>query len=566
MFARFFLNFQLCTAGVLSLGLLLGGTTAWAQTPIENEVAKLLASDGTAFDEFGRSVAVDGDTAVIGTLYDDDNGRDAGSAYVFTRDSTGEWSEQAKLLASDGAPGDLFGYSVAMDGDMVVIGAPHDEDNGSLSGSVYVFTRDSTGGWGEQAKLLASDGATYDRFGWSVAVDGYTAVIGAYKDEDNGWYSGSAYAFTRDSTGGWSEQAKLLPSDGAADDRFGYSVAVDGDTAVIGADGDNDNGQSSGSAYVFTRDSTGAWSEQAKLFASDGAVSDQFGWSVAVDGYTAVIGAFGDDDNGPTSGSAYAFTRDSTGEWSEQAKLLAGDGVASDRFGHSVAVNGDTAVIGAYWDNDNGSDSGSAYVFSIYQEHPNQPPVAHAGGRYVKECTGPDGTEVTLDGSGSTDPDLPDDELTYEWTIDGRTASGVNPTVPLPPGLFSVDLKVTDLAGDVAEDATTATVEDTKPPKARAKLVPIKRHGGYRLFRVRFRCRDACDADVTTTAWLKAGNRKIAVENGQKVKFKFAKGAKIDNENGVVEIKAPFLHLVVKCEDASGNKSKDRHTIPRWWR
>ena len=511
MLTKRFLNFLLRTAGVLSLGLLLGGATAWAQTPIENEVAKLLASDGAAYDEFGGSVAVDGDTAVIGAFLDDDNGSWSGSAYVFTRDSTGAWTEQAKLLPSDGAADDLFGRSVAVDGDTVVIGAP--------------------------------------------------------RDDDNGWNSGSVYVFTRDSTGGWSEQAKLLPGDGAASDRFGWSVAVDGDTAVIGDHDDDDNGLNSGSAYVFTRDSTGAWTEQVKLLAGDGAEHDWFGWSVAVDGDTAVIGARQDDGNGVLSGgSAYVFTRDSTGAWTEQAKLLPSDGAADDLFGRSVAVDGDTAVIGAFRDDDNGPDSGSAYVFSIYQGHPNQPPIAHAGGHYVEECTGPDGTEVSLDGSGSTDPDLPDDELTYAWTIDGRTASGVNPTVQLPLGIFSVDLKVTDLAGETAEDATTATVEDTKPPKARAKLVPIKGGGGDRLFRVRFRCRDACDADVTTKAWLKAGKKKIPVQNGQKIKFERAKDVEIDNENGVLEIEAPFLHLVVKCEDASGNKSKDRHTIPRWWR
>ena len=159
------------------------------------------------------------------------------------------------------------------------------------------------------------------------------------------------------------EAQELLASDGAADDAFGYSVAVDGDTAVIGAVQDDDNGSNSGSAYVYTRSGT-TWSQQAKLTASDGAADDWFGTSVAVDGDTAVVGAYWDDDNGSKSGSAYVYTRSGT-TWSQQNKLTASDGAADDRFGGRVAVNGDTAVIGAMWHDDNGSNSGSAYVFAL---------------------------------------------------------------------------------------------------------------------------------------------------------------------------------------------------------
>ena len=330
---------------------------AWAQT--QNEIQKLLASAGAARGQFGISVAVDGDTAVIGVSADDDNGGDSGSAYVFTRDA-GVWTEQQKLAASDGAAGDLFGVSVAVDGDTAVIGALFDDDNGNNSGSAYVFTRSGTA-WTQQAKLIASDGAAHDVFGESVAVDGDTAVIGARLDDDNGVASGSAYVFIRSGTT-WAQQAKLAAGDAAALDRFGLSVAVDADTAVIGAHLDDDNGGASGSAYVFTRSGT-AWTQQQKLTASDGAASDFFGISVAMDADTAVIGASGRDDNGTGSGSAYAFTRIG-GMWSEQAKLTASDGAALDRFGFSVAVDADTAVIGARLDDDRGTDSGSAYVFT----------------------------------------------------------------------------------------------------------------------------------------------------------------------------------------------------------
>ena len=322
------------------------------------EQQKLTASDGAGANLFGISVAVHGDTAVIGSFFDDDNGSNSGAAYVFTRSAT-TWTEQAKLTASDGAAGDLFGVSVAVNGDTAVIGARSDDDNGTNSGSAYVFNRVGRT-WTQQAKLTGSDSTQSDRFGTSVAVDGNTAVIGAFFADD--FLSGSAYVFTR-SGSTWTEQQKLKASDATNSDFFGDSVALDGDTAVIGAHGDDDNGDLSGSAYVFTRSGT-TWTEQAKLSASDGATLDRFGESVAVAGDTAVIGARLDDDNGDDSGSAYVYTRSGT-TWTEQQKLTASDGAATDRFGVSVSVDGDTAMIGAHLDDDNGTNSGSAYVFAL---------------------------------------------------------------------------------------------------------------------------------------------------------------------------------------------------------
>ena len=324
-------------------------------SPLEN---KLTASDGAADDWFGYSVSIDGDTAIIGAIFDRDNGDFSGSAYVFVR-INGVWSEQQKLTASDGEAYDQFGWSVSIDGDTALIAAYGD---GSYSGSAYVYVR-SNGVWSEQAKLTASDAATTsDYFGYSVAIDGDTAVIGAYWDDDNGSNSGSAYVFVR-SNGVWSEQQKLTASDGAAGDYFGSSVAIDGDTVVIGAHWDDDNDYNSGSAYVYVR-SNDVWSEQAKLTASDGASRDFFGYSVAIDGDTALIGAYADNDNGANSGSAFMYVR-SNGVWSEQAKLTASDRAQYDDFGYSVSIDGDTAVIGAYGDNDNGYDSGSAYILPL---------------------------------------------------------------------------------------------------------------------------------------------------------------------------------------------------------
>ncbi len=346
--------------------LLFVAIPAWSVTPVE--VAKLLTADGAAGDQFGYSVALSGDTAVIGARFDDDdvNGLESGSAYVFTRSGT-TWSQQAKLTAADGASRDWFGVRVAISGDTAVITADADDDdvNGVDSGSAYVFTRSGTT-WSQQAKLTAADGAAVDLFGYSVALSGDTALFGARFDDDdvNGVDSGSVYVFIRSGTT-WSQQAKLTAADGAAGDEFGYSVALFGDTAVITADADDDdvNGVDSGSAYVFTRSGT-TWSQQAKLTAADSAAGDMFGVRVALSGDTALIGARFDDDDGVDSGSAYVFTRTGTA-WSQQAKLTAADSAAGDWFGYSVALSSDTALIGAHFNDhdDDGADSGSAYIF-----------------------------------------------------------------------------------------------------------------------------------------------------------------------------------------------------------
>ena len=364
-----------------------GDSTIAKYQLIQIDTSKLTASDGLRGDEFGISVAVDGDTAVIGAYQDDhtDAGGDtignAGSAYVFTKVS-GVWSQVAKLSAFDAATGDEFGYSVAVDGETVVVGAHLDDhtdgDTDDDEGAVYVFTKPFTG-WADMtqtAKLTAFGAAASDEFGISVAVDGNTVLVGAHQ-YDSG--KGAAYVFTKPYTG-WAdsnETAKFIASDAAANDEFGISVALDGDTAVIGAyqddhtdDGGNTIGNA-GSAYVFTKVS-GVWSQKAKLIASDGAANDEFGISVAVNSDTVVVGAYQDDDNGNKSGSAYAFTK-IEGGWNdatETAKLTASDGAADDKFGYSVAVDGDTVVIGAPYndynddDGDTDDDEGSAYVFT----------------------------------------------------------------------------------------------------------------------------------------------------------------------------------------------------------
>ncbi|NIO41284.1 MAG: hypothetical protein GTO41_14570, partial [Burkholderiales bacterium] len=325
--------------------------------------AKLEASDSSPSDNFGRSVALRDDTALIGAFGAGDNGSTRGAAYVFTRDGQGDWTERSKLSSSDGHWGDRFGYAVALQGDTALISAPgaNSSPSGPGPGVVYVFTREGAGKWTEVAKLQASDGLEDDEFGYAVALDGDIALIAAPSDDGNGEDSGSAYIFIRNEAGHWLEQAKLLNLDGSAWDHFGRSVALDGTTALISADGDDDIG----SVHVFDYNSAGQWTERDKILASDGAAGDVFGASIATTDRAAVIGAYGDEYNGWGSGAAYVYTQDGEGKWTEKAKLLASDRASDDQFGNSIAIDGNTIIVGAFANDDDGTNSGSAYVFSL---------------------------------------------------------------------------------------------------------------------------------------------------------------------------------------------------------
>ncbi len=325
--------------------------TATASADLGEQLFKLLPDDGAADDFFGSSVAISGATAIVGANGDDDNGNESGSVYLFDT-TTGE--QIAKLLPDDGAAEDFFGTFVAICGppgkEIAIVGAVWDQDNGTQSGSAYLF--DTTTGR-QIAKLLPKDGAAGDHFGFSVGISGTTAIVGASQDNDNGTASGSAYLF--DTTTG-RQIAKLLPDDGAVGEQFGVSVAISGATAIVGANGDDDNGGNSGSAYLFDA-TTGR--QIAKLLANDGAGGDFFGGSVAISGVTTIVGAGGDDHNG----SAYLFDISDPAKPTQIAKLLANDGAGGDSFGASVAISGDTAIVGAWVDDDNGLYSGSAYLF-----------------------------------------------------------------------------------------------------------------------------------------------------------------------------------------------------------
>jgi hypothetical protein len=390
------------------------------------------ASNTEAGDNFGVSVAISGDTMVVGATNEDSSAKgvdgdqndnsapDSGAVYVFVRDAMGKWSQQAYLKASNSAGSDFFGRRVALDGDTLVVGAPFEDssakgvdgnqaDNSSLSsGAAYVFVRDAMGKWSQEAYLKASNTASNDQFGVDVAISGDTIVIGAFGEDssapgvngdelkDDFESAGAAYVFVR-SGGDWKQQAYLKASNPGPGDFFGFSVAISGDTAVVGAhnedssatgiDGNpsDDGAPDSGAAYVFHR-TGGTWAQQAYLKASNTGPADSFGVDVAISGNTVAVGAHLEDssakgpyanqaDNGANgAGATYVFER-SGPTWFQQAYLKASNTGANDQFGLAVALAADVLVAGAYLEDsfakgvdgnqdDNGAvDAGAAYVF-----------------------------------------------------------------------------------------------------------------------------------------------------------------------------------------------------------
>ena len=370
--------------------------TPYNKTALPGPGTKITPSDGASGDTFGFGVAVGSGRIVVGALQDDDNGTDSGSAYVFDlegnqltkiianaggqpleffgesvavgngrivvgaagNDAFGPNTGAAYIFDLDGNPirgilgrdsteGDEFGHRVAVGNGRIVVGAPDNNDNGTSSGSAYIFSLDGH----EITKILASDAASGDQFGYSVAVGSGRIVVGASGNDDNGDRSGSAYIFDIDGN----EITKILASDGAPVDFFGQSVAVGSGRIVVGAPSDDDNGTSSGSAYIFDLDGN----EITKILPSDGASGDNFGFGVAVGSGRIVVGALFNDDNGTNSGSTYIFDLDGN----QLAKITASDAAAFDQFGYRVAAGSDRIVVSAPFSDDNGTNSGSAYIY-----------------------------------------------------------------------------------------------------------------------------------------------------------------------------------------------------------
>lgn len=344
----------------IALGALLVASTGLTGTAAQ----KLIAADGAAEDQFGYAVSADGGTVVVGSRLDDDNGTDSGSVYVFT--GAGQvWSQEAKLQPGSGMPFDQFGFAVSIDADTVLAGARWADGGGFVdAGEAWVFTRSGTS-WSEQAALLPDDVTAMQGFGFSVVVDGDLALIGAPGDSDGGSRAGAAYVFERQ-LGVWTQEAKLAASDAAPGDGFGLAVALDGGTALIGApDADLPAGTDAGAAYVFERDG-GTWTQRAKLVASDPESAGRFGHAVAASGEFLVVGAAADRPGGAAGArAAYVFLRHGA-SWIERQRLH-GMGSGSEQFGFSVGVEGRLLVVGSQEiTNPHGAISGSAYVYRLH--------------------------------------------------------------------------------------------------------------------------------------------------------------------------------------------------------
>jgi hypothetical protein len=371
---------------------------------VGSQQAYLKASNSTEQILFGYSLALDGDTLAVGAPDEDNGGGNSGAVYVFTRDGSGVWTEQAYLKASNAEAGDGFGFSVALDSDTLAVGAigeasgatgidgDQSDNSVGLSGAVYVFNRDAGGIWSQQAYIKASNTGQEDDFGGQVALSGDTLAVGAFGEgssatgvdgdqaDNNAFRSGAVYVFTRDASDVWSQQAYVKASNTDVEDRFGFALDLDSNTLAVGAheedssaagingnQSDNSAGES-GAVYVFTRDASGVWAQQAYLKAFNTDASDEFGIGLSLQGDSLAVGAFNEDSsatgiNGDQSdnsaggsGAVYLFTRHASGAWNEQAFIKASNTGIADQFGISVALDGDTLVVGA--DRESGSGTG----------------------------------------------------------------------------------------------------------------------------------------------------------------------------------------------------------------
>ena len=328
----------------------------WLANPI-----KIAPTDMDNDDFFGFSVAIDADRLIVGANHRQE-------ARIYQRytalGNNNAWYQQDTLTGSDGGNGDSFGLSVDISGDWAIVGAPYDDNaRGTDAGAVYFFQWTGSD-WVQRVKRLAADGAGGDIFGWSVAIHGDWAVVGApYEDNQRGGNAGSIYVFQRSGVS-WYQNSKHIASDGGAGDYLGTSVAIWGNYILAGAYyDDNSNGTNAGSAYFYVRGS-GSFSEKAKLLADDGAGGDHFGNSVALTDYFGVVGApYNDHSSGTNAGAAYVYYR-SGDELLYVEKRTASDGAAGDLFGYRTAISGYYAAISAlYDDNTVGTDAGATYLF-----------------------------------------------------------------------------------------------------------------------------------------------------------------------------------------------------------
>ncbi|TWT55099.1 hypothetical protein Pla22_27530 [Rubripirellula amarantea] len=334
--------------------------------------AELVSNAASGGDRFGYSVDVDGDFAVVGSFLDDPgNFTNAGSAFVYQRTNPNSWVQVAQLTG-DSVANTSFGWSVAIDGDTVAVSAQYDGDLGFRAGAVYIYDRNEGGvdNWGRVKKIYGDDTVKRDLFGRSIDLSGDTIVVGASTADPLGSASGAAYVFNRDEGGvsNWGQVKKLTGSTQGAGDRFGHSVSIEGDDIAVGAFKHDGVAIDTGAVYIFRRDRFGTefWGELKAIEAPDAMASDNFGTSVSIHGTTLVVGSPLDDEGGFNQvGSVYVFDRNTGGSnnWGQTAKLLADDGIAGDRFGTTVSFDGNRIVAGSPQADIGGSDSGEAYLF-----------------------------------------------------------------------------------------------------------------------------------------------------------------------------------------------------------
>ncbi|WP_179008644.1 T9SS type A sorting domain-containing protein [Winogradskyella forsetii] len=367
------------TISAISLSIFTSYAQGWGQTQ------KIVPSDRALGDFFGQSVAMDGDYAVVGAYWDNLTSSTMGSAYVYKKDTNGNWIEHQKLTASDKRQFDQFGEYVDIDGNFIIVGArgqAYDASNNNFensAGAAYIFENDGNGNWIEVQKIVSSDrGETFQSvFGQTVAIGGNYAVVAALR-ESTGLdgqpdlnQAGACYIFERDTNGVWIEVQKIVSSDRDAGEQFGeFALDVYNNTIIVGslregldASGENEL-QNAGAVYVFERDVNGFWNETQKLVASDRDIGDVFGRAVAIDGDNLVVGADLEDSNGSNSGSVYIFEKDGNGIWNEVQKLTSSSSLLDEHFGQRVDIDGERVVIGA-WLTHVGEigDGGAAYIF-----------------------------------------------------------------------------------------------------------------------------------------------------------------------------------------------------------
>ncbi len=495
---------------------------SWIQT------AQLTAPDATNFAYFGFSVGIDGDTAIVGAIRDDEAGKDAGAAYVFVRSGL-QWILQTKLIGNNTEADDNFGYAVDVDGDFAIVTSPKNRGSGAayiykregteweqkrnrirlrmvpidpegassfgisvdlsgetaiigaiggvvgeeVVGAAYVFTQNEPPFWNQHTKLVSSDRREGDQLGYAVAISGNEVIVGAPRHKAGGIASGAVYLYEQKENGAWIENIKLSDGETAAEDQFGISVAISGNLAIAGAQQDDDVAPNAGAAYIFERSGT-LWLQRAKLIANDAKPGDLFGNAVAISDETVIIGAPGVDDAGPEAGAVYFFIRSDT-EWIQQAKRIADDISMFDRFGTAIALHQDTAIIGAHGKDEASVDAGAAYVFvrsggSWLQQakltHRNPVPGDQFG-RAVAVYG-----DNALIGAHRSDATGPDSGAAYVFTRNGTTWTQDFQLIPNDSGLGDEFGYAVDLTNGVA--IIGAPKEDRREPDMGAAYVFVQ--------------------------------------------------------------------------------------------